>query len=80
MNMYELAKSGMVDLTQAAAPALPDVQVKIKQVYGRDMIYPANETAILFTRFTGQKTLTPRDLALIRQLGFHVDQVFDKGV
>ena len=54
-----------------------ELWVRVKNVYGKDAIYPADPTAVLFTRLINQKTFTPRDLTLIEQLGYEVKQAFD---
>ena len=51
------------------------VQVKIKQTYGRDNIYPANETALLFTRIIGNKTFSKQQLRLIKELGYEIEPI-----
>ena len=48
------------------------IQVRIKQVYGRDTIYPVCEKAAAFARLAGQTTLTGREIALIKSLGYSV--------
>ena len=48
------------------------ITVEIRQVYGQDTVYPADDTARAFTKLTGRKTFTPRDLAAIRELGYAV--------
>ena len=48
------------------------IVIKVKSVYGRDLIYPVCYFAQQFTRLTGIKTLSTRDLSIIRNLGFEV--------
>jgi hypothetical protein len=52
-----------------------EVQVTVKNVYGQDLVYPANDAAIAFASMVGRKTLTHRDLQHIEKLGFVVKQV-----
>lgn len=47
--------------------------IEIKQVYGNEMIYPANDTAQVFADLIGTKTLGRMKLALIQGLGFEVE-------
>jgi hypothetical protein len=54
---------------------MDQVEVYVKNIYGRDAIYPANETAMNLCLLAGQKTLTPREIKLIRRLGYKVVQV-----
>lgn len=49
-----------------------EITVEVKQVYGKEMIYPVCDTAKLFTRFNNQKTITRNDLDIIRALGYTV--------
>lgn len=49
-----------------------EIIIAIKQVYGRDMIYPRCEKAHKFCKMLNQKTLTQRDLANIQGLGFSI--------
>lgn len=51
------------------------VQIKIKSVYGKDLIYPANETAEKFVRLLDKKTFTKEQLVAIQALGYEVQQV-----
>ncbi len=48
------------------------VIVKIKNVYGNELICPVNEDAISFSKLVGQKTLSRQHLELIKSLGFEV--------
>jgi hypothetical protein len=50
-----------------------NITVRIKQVYGRDTIYPVCETAQTFARLAGTKTLSEYAISQIKQLGFKVD-------
>ena len=50
------------------------ITVEIRQVYGQDTVYPADDLARTFTKLTGHKTFTPRDLAAIRELGYEVKE------
>lgn len=47
-----------------------DIKVTIKNVYGQEKIYPACDKAIIFADMINQKTLTDRDIAMIKQLGY----------
>ena len=53
------------------------VQVTVRQNYGVDMVYPANTIGEAFCSLTGNKTLRPMDLSIIRDLGFEVEVVAD---
>jgi len=48
------------------------IQVEIKQVYGRDTVYPACESAFIFAGMLNQKTLTSCDIASIKKLGYTI--------
>ena len=49
------------------------LQVIIKNVYGVERIYPVNETAIILTNLTGNKTLKRDDIDRIKKLGISVE-------
>jgi hypothetical protein len=49
------------------------ITVRIRQVYGTETIYPICENAQTFAAMVGQKTLTQRNLQLIRKLGYAVE-------
>lgn len=51
------------------------VQVEVRNVYGNELIYPANDTAKTFAVLIGKKTLDRNDFRLIRLLGFEVEQI-----
>lgn len=53
------------------------IEVRIQNVYGRDVIYPVCESAKKFATLAGQKTLTPREIQLIKDLGYRVEVVTD---
>lgn len=55
------------------APVL-QVVIKIKNVYGNDLIYPICQNAQRFASLAGTKTLSPRNISDIRALGFTVVQ------
>ena len=50
------------------------VKIKIKTVYGKELAYPKNYTAVLLTTLTGRKTFTPGDLRIIKRLGYNIEQ------
>ena len=50
----------------------PTIQVKIKSVYGNQLIYPACTDAEIFAHLTGKKTLSHQDLELIKTLGYEI--------
>ena len=47
-----------------------ELEVQIKNLYGRDVIYPVCEKAQLLTRLSGNRTLTEEAIAVIKQLGY----------
>lgn len=52
-----------------------NIEIKIKDVYGNQMIYPACEKARLFATIAGTKTLTHATLCLIERLGYEIKDV-----
>lgn len=53
------------------------IQVKIKNVYGNEKIYPVCKKAEIFASLVGQTTLTPRDISYIKMLGYEVKVMQD---
>ena len=51
------------------------VLVEAKNVYGTEMLYPANETARTFCEMMGTKTFTDHMIRKVVQLGFTIEQV-----
>lgn len=49
-----------------------EIQVTIKNVYGNEMIYPTCEQAKRFAELAKQKTLTSRELGIIKALGYTI--------
>jgi hypothetical protein len=54
------------------APMPRTIIVRITNNYGQEAIYPANDTADLFTQITGKKTLSRWEIERIRRLGYAV--------
>jgi hypothetical protein len=52
--------------------------VEIKNVYGVERIYPANETAKILTNMTGKKTLERDNIERIKKLGIAVEVITKK--
>ena len=55
-----------------------ELTVKVKSVYGNDLIYPVNETAKKFMDLLGKKTFSRSDLAIIANLGYKINQVMEE--
>ena len=47
--------------------------VTIKNVYGTEMIYPANDAAHIFANIARQKTLSRETLKLAQGLGYKIE-------
>lgn len=48
------------------------IKVRIKNVYGNELIYPVCEYAKTFARIANTKTLAQRDIESIKALGFRI--------
>ena len=48
--------------------------VKIKNVYGTELVYPVNETAQHFLKLTGKKTFGMHDIVNIKKLGYDIKE------
>ena len=51
---------------------MKEIVVIVDEKYGLERIYPANEPAELFCRLLSQRTLTRRDIEIIKQMGYSV--------
>lgn len=51
------------------------VSIKEKSVYGNTLMYPNNETAILFSQLLNKKTFDNKDLKIINELGYKIDLI-----
>lgn len=51
---------------------MKEATFKIKSVYGKDLIYPTNANAMLFSKLVKKKTMSGEDLKLIGMLGYSV--------
>ena len=49
------------------------VVIDVRNVYGVEKYYPANETAEIFARINQAKTLSKQTLSLIKVLGYSVE-------
>jgi len=49
-----------------------EITVKIKNVYGNDLIYPICDTAIMLASLTGKKTFTAEHIETIKKLSYEV--------
>lgn len=49
------------------------IKVEIKNVYGREQIYPVCEKGALFADLAGTKTLTRAAINTIKKLGYEIE-------
>ena len=52
--------------------------VSKKNVYGGERVYPVCNKAKLFARISGNKTLLPEDIELIKKLGYNLTTESEK--
>ena len=48
------------------------ITVQVRSVYGSDLVYPADDAALLFARLIGAKTFNAQQLATIKALGYAI--------
>ena len=53
----------------------PIVLIQLIPSYGRDRIYPKNDTAKTLVKLTGKATFNESDLRLIQDLGFEIEWI-----
>tara|TARA_R100000951_G_scaffold23284_1_gene19446 strand:- start:318 stop:491 length:174 start_codon:yes stop_codon:yes gene_type:complete len=46
------------------------LEIQVKNIYGRDVVYPVCEKSQLLTRLSGNRTLTDEAIAVIKKLGY----------
>lgn len=56
------------------------IQVSVRQVYGRTLIYPVCDKAKLFAELARKETLNLDDVGIIRALGVDVEEVYKPGL
>ena len=49
-----------------------EITVKRKQVFGNEVIYPVCDTAVCLTMLGDTKTITPRQIGIIKALGYKI--------
>lgn len=49
------------------------VLVDVRNVYGTEKYYPANENAHLFAKINGAKTLSRQTIGWIQELGYRIE-------
>jgi len=54
------------------------IQVKIKNIYGMERIYPVNQKAVWLTSLTRKKTLDRDEIEVIKKLGYQIEVVADQ--
>ena len=54
------------------------IQVQVKQVYGKQTIYPVCDKAKAIARLLGTKTLTSEAIQVAKLLGHEIEQVFEQ--
>jgi hypothetical protein len=47
-----------------------ELEVEVKNLYGRDVIYPVCEKSRLLAQLSGNRTLTSEAIAVIKRLGY----------
>lgn len=47
-----------------------ELTVKIKNVYGAELVYPACEKSEILAAFCGQKTFSPHHINKLKKLGY----------
>jgi hypothetical protein len=48
------------------------ITVQVRNVYGNDLVYPVDDTALLFARLVGAKTFNAAQLRTIKALGYAI--------
>ena len=64
-------------MSQVVPAQAGTVQVFVRQVYGRPLIYPANPAAQVAAQLAGVKTFSSAQLELLHDLGLKVERLED---
>jgi hypothetical protein len=48
------------------------ITVQVRNVYGNDLVYPYDDTALMFARLTSSKTFSQANLQTIKALGYSI--------
>ena len=48
------------------------LRIKVRDIYGKQTYYPDDQTSHLFCELLGQRTLTTRDIDVIKRMGYTV--------
>ena len=51
------------------------IKVKVKNIYGKDLVYPLGNKGYLITKLTGSKTLSALHIEALKALGFSFENV-----
>lgn len=50
-----------------------NILIEVRNVYGNELYYPANEYADLMLKLTGKKTFSKNDFAIMKELGYTIE-------
>ena len=78
--MNEQERIGQMQKALAQEVANRIVQVELKSVYGKGLIYPRNATAFIFAKMLGVKTFSRAQVQGMRDLGYIVGHVVQEVV
>ena len=70
--MLVIAAEDALKAELAKADTSMEITVRRKTVYGNDVVYPVCDTAICLTMLGDTKTLTPRQIGIIKALGYKI--------
>jgi hypothetical protein len=60
-------------LAELVKPDPMEITVKRKTVYGNEVVYPVCDTANCLTMLGDTKTITPRQIGIIKALGYKIN-------
>lgn len=49
-----------------------NIEVEVKNIYGREVVYPLCQTGQLLAKLSGNKTFTPDTISIIKMLGYSI--------
>jgi hypothetical protein len=72
---HQAALAAAHSLLEEEEEPVPVMKVFVRDQYGQQAFYPADETARLFAAIAGTKTITPANLSHILKLGYSIEYV-----
>lgn len=64
------SREAISNASREQAAATIEIHVRIRNVYGNELVYPACDTSKALAELAGHKTFTAQDMRIIKSLGY----------